>query len=63
MFSAIGLSLLVAARENDYVRIRVVRGLHCYALLQALTLARWPTVVDCCCHRCGCWWEFWSACS
>ena len=46
-FSAIGLSLLVAARENDYVRIRVVAAAYtAYALLQALTLARWPTVVD-----------------
>ena len=35
------------ARENDYVRIRVVAAAYtAYALLQALTLARWPTVVD-----------------
>lgn len=46
-FTAIGLSLLVAARENDYGRIRVVAAAYAvYPVLQCITLARWPESVD-----------------
>lgn len=46
-FAAIGVSLLVAARENDYRRIRVVAAAYAvYPLLQALTLVRWPDALD-----------------
>jgi hypothetical protein len=46
-FASIGLSLFVAARENDYQRVRVVAAAYAaYPALQVITLGRWPEAVD-----------------